>query len=93
MFNSRFVWKRRTWAAILGTLSISVSIFFSYVAYLFFIAVLRDSTEVDIAKPLTHWPQQAHFYTLLLGVVFFADFIFHNLPQEDAHAKQPSDQR
>jgi hypothetical protein len=90
--NSRFVWKRRTWAAILGTLSICVSIFFSYVAYLFFIASLGDG-DTDITRSLPHWAQQAHFYTFLLGVVFFADFIFHNLPQEATHANQPSGQR
>ena len=87
--NSRFVWKRRTWAAILGTLSICVSIFFSYVAYLFFIASLGDG-DTDMTRSLPHWAQQAHFYTFLLGVVFFADFIFHNLPQEGTHANQPS---
>lgn len=94
MFNSKFVWKRRTWAAILGTLSISVSIFFSYVAYLFFIASLGDGA-VDVTVSLPHWAQQAHFYTFLLGVVFFADFIFHNLPQngfsqEGTHANPPN---
>lgn len=82
MFNSKFVWKCRAWAAILGTLSISVSIFFSYIAYLFFIASLGDGTP-DVTGSLPHWAQQAHFYTFLLGVVFFADFIFHNLPQQN----------
>ena len=39
MFDSsrKLVWKRRWWAAFLGTLFTSVSIFFGYVAYLFFI--------------------------------------------------------
>jgi len=96
MFNSKFTWKSRTWSAMLGTLSISVSIFFSYVAYLFFIASLGDGTP-DVTGSLPHLAQQAHFYTFLLGVVFFADFIFHNLPQhnlaqEEIHANQSSGQ-
>jgi hypothetical protein len=86
MFNrgSRLVWKRSSWSAFLGTLFISVSIFFGYVAYLFFISGLRNGNP-DVSVSMPHWAQQAHFYTFLLGVVFFADLIFHNLPKEDAH--------
>jgi len=59
---------------------VSASIFFGYVAYIFVIAMLRDGTpDVTVSKP--HWAQQAHFYTFLIGVIFLADFIFHNLPE------------
>ena len=75
-------WKQHQWAALLGALFISVSIFFGYVAYLFVISMLGDgSCDVTVSTP--HWAQQAHFYTFLVGVVFFADFTYHNLVQED----------
>lgn len=73
--------KQRKWAAILGLLFVSTSIFFGYVAYTFVIAMLRDGgADVTVSKP--HWAQQAHFYTFLLGVTFLADFLFHNLPED-----------
>jgi hypothetical protein len=91
MFDSsrNFVWKRRWWAAFLGTLFTSVSIFFGYVAYLFFISMLRDGNP-NVTESTPHWAQQAHFYTFLLGVVFFADFMFHNRPKEDADGSKPN---
>jgi hypothetical protein len=79
--EKRLVWRQRSWAAMLGTLFVSVSIFFGYVAYLFFISTLQNG-QPDVTVSMPHWAQQAHFYTFLFGVVFFADFIFHNLPKE-----------
>ncbi|MFZ0820181.1 MAG: hypothetical protein WAM91_08930 [Candidatus Acidiferrales bacterium] len=71
-------WKRRKGAAVLGTTFVAVSIFFGYVAYLFIISILQDGI-CDISASYPHWAQQTHFYTFLLGVVFFADFTYHNL--------------
>ena len=87
LFNSsrRLVWKRRRWAAFLGALFIAVSIFFGYVAYLSFILMLQNGNPLDVTIYMPHWAQQAHFYTFLLGVIFLADFIFHNLPEGVAH--------
>lgn len=75
-------WKRRKWAAMLGTIFVAVSIFFGYVAYLFIISILQNG-NCDISRSYPHWAQQAHFYTFLLGVVFFADFTYRNLTRED----------
>lgn len=75
-------WKRRRWAALAGTIFVAVSIFFGYVAYLFIISILQNGS-CDISRSYPHWAQQAHFYTFLLGVVFFADFTYRNLASED----------
>ena len=80
--GKNLAWKRRKWAAVLGTIFVAVSIFFGYVAYLFIISILQNG-NCDISRSYPHWAQQAHFYTFLLGVVFFADFTYRNLGQED----------
>jgi hypothetical protein len=74
-------WERHRWAATLGALCVAISIFFGYVAYLFILSMLRDGI-FDLTSSNPHWAQQAHFYTFLVGVVLFADFIFHNLTKE-----------
>jgi hypothetical protein len=84
--SKTLAWKRRRWAALLGTLFVAVSIFFGYVAYLFIISILQDGI-CDISTSYPHWAQQAHFYTFLLGVVFFADFTYRNLTPEDNSEK------
>jgi hypothetical protein len=82
-------WKRHRWAAFLGALFVAVSIFFGYVAYLFVLQKLENlvqpyepnpSFNLIVSSP--HWAQQAHFYTFLAGVIFLADFVFHNLTKE-----------
>lgn len=78
-------WKRRQWAAMSGTIFVAISIFFGYVAYLFIISILQNGS-CDISRSYPHWAQQAHFYTFLLGVVFFADFTYSNLTTEDKRA-------
>jgi hypothetical protein len=75
-------WKRRRWAALLGTIFVALSIFFGYVAYLFIISILQNG-NCDISRSYPHWAQQTHFYAFLLGVVFFADFTYRNLTPED----------
>jgi hypothetical protein len=75
-------WRRHAWAVLLGTIFVAVSIFFGYVAYLFIISILQNGS-CDISRSYPHWAQQAHFYTFLLGVVFFADFTYRNLISED----------
>ena len=77
-------WEQHQWAAVLGVLFVSVSIFFGYVAYLIVISMLREGT-FDLTSYTPYWAQWAHFYTFLAGVVFFADFAYHNLIQEHRH--------
>jgi hypothetical protein len=78
-------WKRKQWAAMAGAVFVAVSIFFGYVAYLFIISILQNGS-CDISRSYPHWAQQTHFYTFLLGVVFFADFTYSNLRMEEKRA-------
>ncbi len=82
-------WTRHRWAAFLGTFFVAVSIFFGYVAYSFVLQQLQNLVQpfelnpaLDLTSSSPHWAQQAHFYTFLAGVVFLADFVFHNLTKE-----------
>ena len=77
-------WDQHWWAAVMGVLFVSVSIFFGYVAYIIVISMLRDGT-CDVTSYMPYWAQWAHFYTFLAGVVFFADFAYHNLVKEYQH--------
>jgi hypothetical protein len=83
LFNSPkgSLWRHRG-SALMGALLISVSIYFGFVSYSYFIVTLQNGNP-DPTTGLTRMAQQAHFYTFLLGVIFFANFIFHNLPEED----------
>jgi hypothetical protein len=74
-------WQRHRLAVVIGVLCVAVSIFFGYVAYLFIQSMLRDGL-FDLTSLSPHWAQQAHFYTFLAGVIFLADFVYHNLIQE-----------
>jgi hypothetical protein len=69
------------WAAFLSVFCVAISIFFGYVAYLFILSMLANGL-FDLTSLNVHWAQQAHFYTFLAGVVFFADFAFCNLKGE-----------
>lgn len=72
---------RHRWAAFVSVFCVAISIFFGYVAYLFILSMLGNGL-FDLTSLNVHWAQQAHFYTFLAGVVFFADFAFCNLNQE-----------
>jgi hypothetical protein len=76
-------WRRHLWAAWAGILCVTTSIFFGYVAYLFVQWMLAWGLfDLTTKASLPHWGQQAHFYTFLAGVVFLADFAYHNLNTE-----------
>ena len=77
-------WRQHWWAAVLSVVCVSVSIFFGFVAYLIVISMLRDGT-CDVTSYTPYWAQLAHFYTFLAGVVFFADFSYHNLIKENRY--------
>jgi hypothetical protein len=83
LFNSRkgSAWRHRR-SALIGSLLVSISIYFGFVSYSYFIVTLQNGNP-DPTTGLTRVAQQAHFYTFLLGVIFFANFIFHNLPEEN----------
>ncbi|MFI5113327.1 MAG: hypothetical protein ACHP9S_10900 [Terriglobales bacterium] len=75
----------RLWAAMVGALLVAVSIFFGYVAYNFLIAILQTGS-IDFADPSSRpliVSQQIHFYTFLVGIIFLADFVFHNVRKGD----------
>ena len=75
----------RLWAAMMGALLVAVSIFFGYVAYNFLIAILQTGSidfSAPTSRPLTI-SQQIHFYTFLAGIIFLADFVFHNVEKGD----------
>lgn len=75
----------RLWAAMVGALLVAVSIFFGYVAYNFLIAVLQTGSidfNAPTSQPLIR-AQQIHFYTFLVGIIFLADFVFHNVRKGD----------
>lgn len=50
---------------------------------------MLESQFFDLNNPRILWPRQAHFYLFLLGVVFFADFAFHQLREEEE--REPSE--
>jgi hypothetical protein len=88
-------WTKHWWAAFLGAFFVAVSIFFGYVAYSFVVQQLQNLAQpfepnptLDLISSSPHWAQQAHFYTFLAGVVFLADFVFHNLTKHNLTRKE-----
>jgi hypothetical protein len=75
----------RLWAAMAGALLVAVSIFFGYVAYNFLVAILQTGS-IDFTDPSSRpliISQQIHFYSFLVGIIFLADFVFHNVRKGD----------
>jgi len=69
---------RDTWPAILSAIFVGLSLYFGYVSYQNVEFVLLNSVgTLDIE--LVQWPKAAHFYTLLAGVFFFADFVMQDM--------------
>jgi len=83
LFDGRkgLAWRQRKWAVVAGVLLVSVSIFYGYVADSFIVWTLAWGNPAAMG-PIYNSAERIHFYTFLLGVIFFADFIFHNLPKE-----------
>jgi hypothetical protein len=62
------------------------SLYFGYLAYQGIMWMLQNGFfNLDNAAIL--WARRAHFYTLLASGFFFADFIIHDLGQEERHAR------
>jgi hypothetical protein len=72
---------RALWTAFLSAVCVGLSVFFGYLVYLSVLWML-ESQFFDLNNPRVLWPRQAHFYSFLLGVVFFTDFAFHQLREE-----------
>jgi hypothetical protein len=73
---------RELWAALASGVCVAFSLYFGYLVYLGILWMLREHF-FNLSNPHILWPRQAHFYAFLLGVVFFADFAFHYLLEED----------
>jgi hypothetical protein len=71
-------WSRALWAAIAGAISVGLSLFYGYVAYLQVISMLEDD-NFNAYSPQLQRAQYAHFYLFLIGVVLFALFVYQNM--------------
>ena len=74
------------WTAIGAAVCVSLSLFFGYLVYLGVLWML-EGHFFNLNNSNILWARQAHFYAFLLGVVFFADFAFHHLREEDGHER------
>ncbi len=73
---------REMWPAILSAVCVGLSLYFGYISYQNVEFVLLNSVgTLDI--DLVQLPKAAHFYTLLAGVFFFADFVMQDLGKAD----------
>jgi hypothetical protein len=77
------------WAGFGSAICAMLSLYFGYQAYQDLLFMFQNST-FDLLTTLIERDRHAHFYTLLLGVVLFADFAFHELGQEDGDARPDS---
>jgi hypothetical protein len=77
---------RELWAAIVGAVSAGISIYYGYAAYLFVIYMLQAGSFDPYNPPLLR-DQYAHFYTFLVAVVFFADFVYQNMREENGNER------
>jgi hypothetical protein len=77
---------RELWAAIAGAVSVSLSIYYGYVAYLTVISMLAAGSFDPYSSQLLK-AQYAHFYTFLVGVILFAGFVYKNMSTEDRHER------
>jgi hypothetical protein len=77
---------RELWAAVVGAVSVSLSIYCGYVAYLSVISMLEEGT-FDPYSPQLLRAQYAHFYSFLVGVIFIAGFVYQNMGEADSYEK------
>jgi len=77
---------RELWAAVVGAVSVSLSIYCGYVAYLAVISML-EAGSFDPYSPQLLRAQYAHFYTFLVGVIFIAGFVYQNMGEADKNDK------
>jgi hypothetical protein len=77
---------RELWAAMAGALSVAVSIYYGYLANLNVMSMVVDG-YFDPRNPALQRIHGLHFGFFLLGVIFFAGFIYQNVRAEYDHEK------
>jgi len=70
------------WPAILSAVFVGLSLYFGYISYQNVEFVLLNSVGT-LDTDLVQWPKTAHFYTLLAGVFFFADFVMQDMSHQE----------
>ncbi len=70
-----------TWPAILSAVFVMVSLYFAYLSYFGLEFALRYSIALD--SDVVNTPRLMQFNTLLLAVIFFADFVMQHLSKAD----------
>jgi hypothetical protein len=80
---------REIWAAVAGAVSVGLSIYYGYAACQTVTSMLASGVFDPHARPLLA-NQNAHFYTFLAGVIFFADFVYQNMKTEDTDEQSPA---
>ena len=73
---------RILWAAGSSAACVGVSMYFGYLSYQNLQFVLTYSVGT-LNTGLVEWPKAFHFYTLLGGAFFFADFVAQHLSKAD----------
>jgi hypothetical protein len=80
-FNGRSC-SRELWAAIVAAVSLGLSIYYGYAVYQAVLSMLATSS-FDAYDHHFQIEQYAHFYTFLVGVIFFAGFVYKNMRKEE----------
>jgi hypothetical protein len=78
---------KELWAVMAGGVCIGVSIYYGYVANMAVMSMVA-SGSFNPYSPLLMRTHNVHFVTFVLGVIFFAGFIFQNMTTEGEH-EQP----
>lgn len=80
--------KMRRWRELLSAAVSAVfagcSLYFGYLAYQGILWMLQ-SGFFNLDNAAIQWTRHVHFYSLLLSVFFFADFIIHDIGKEDGN--------
>jgi hypothetical protein len=72
------------WAVMAGGVCIGVSIYYGYVANMAVMSMVATGS-FDPYSPLLMRTHNVHFLTFVLGVIFFAGFVFQNMTTEGDH--------
>ena len=73
---------RDLWPAGISAVFVGVSLYFGYLSYQNVQFVLMNSIGT-LDTQIVEWPKALHFYSLLAGVFFFADFVIQHLSKAD----------
>jgi hypothetical protein len=74
------------WTAVFSAVFAGLSLFFGYKGYDDLVWMLQSPYPTfDLYGPLIHGDRIAHFVTLMVSGFLFADFVFHELSQEEGN--------